>query len=58
MSRKRRKAFATKEWEDDIYQRVSTHCQVEGEVLDEYQQLADDEDMSPAFRYLARFDPR
>jgi hypothetical protein len=54
VSRKGRKAFGTKEWEDDIYEHVSTHGQVEGEILDEYQQLANDEDMSPAFRYLAR----
>jgi hypothetical protein len=53
VSKKGRKAFGTKEWEDDIYERVSTHGQVEGEILDEYQKLANDEDMSPAFRYLA-----
>ncbi len=54
MSRKGRKAFGTKEWEDEIFEHVSTHGQVEGEILDEYQQLANDEEMSPAFRYLAR----
>ncbi len=54
MSRKRRKAFGTKEWEDDIYEHVSSHGKVEGEILEEYQKLANDEDMSPAFRYLAR----
>ncbi len=53
MSRKGRKAFGTKEWEDDIYEHVSSHSQVEGAILDEYQQLANDQDMSPAFRYLA-----
>lgn len=53
MSRKGRKAFGTKEWEEDLYRRVSTHGQTEGEILDEYQQLATDEDLSPAFRYLA-----
>jgi hypothetical protein len=53
VSRKGRKAFGTKEWEDDIYEHVSTHGQVEGEILEEYQKLASDEDMSPAFRYLA-----
>ncbi len=54
MSRRRRKAFGTKEWEDDVYEHVSSHGRVEGEILDEYAQLANDEDMSPAFRYLAR----
>jgi hypothetical protein len=54
MSRKRRKAFGTKEWEDEIYEHVSTHGQVEGEILDEYQELANDEEMAPAFRYLAK----
>lgn len=54
MSRKRRKAFGTKEWEDNIYEHVSSHGQVEGEILDEYEQLANDEKMPPAFRYLAR----
>lgn len=54
MSRKKRKAFGTKEWEDDIYEHVSTHGKVEGAILDEYRQLANDADMSPAFRYLAQ----
>ncbi len=54
MVRKRRKAFGTKEWEDDIYEHVSSHGRVEGEILDEYEQLANDDDMAPAFRYLAR----
>ena len=54
MSRKGRKAFGTKEWEEDMYQRVSTHGQTEGQILEEYQQLAANEEMSPAFRYLAR----
>ncbi len=54
MNKKRRKTFGTKESEDDISARMSSHCRVEGEILDEYQRLANDEDMSPAFRYLAR----
>jgi hypothetical protein len=54
VSRKRRKEFGTKEWEDDVYDHVSSHGQVEGEILKTYQELADDEDLSPAFRYLAR----
>lgn len=54
MSRRRRKAFGTKEWEDDVYEHVSSHGRVEGEILDEYERLANDEEMSPAFRYLAR----
>jgi hypothetical protein len=54
VSKKGRKAFGTKEWEVDMYERVSSHGKAEGEILDEYQALADDDDMSPAFRYLAR----
>ena len=54
MSRKRRKVFGTKEWEDDIYEHVSNHGKVEGEILAEYAELANDEDMAPAFRYLAQ----
>jgi len=49
-----RKAFGTKEWEDDVYEHVSSHGRVEGDILAEYEQLANDEAMSPAFRYLAR----
>lgn len=49
-----RPTFGTKEWEDSVYEHVSSHGQVEGEILHEYEQLANDEDMSPAFRYLAR----
>ena len=44
----------TSEWEQDVYQHVSAHGQVEGEILDEYTTLADDETISPAFSYLAR----
>ncbi len=54
MSRRGRKAFGTKEWEDDVYEHVSSHGRIEGEILREYQQLADDDDISPAFTYLAR----
>jgi hypothetical protein len=49
-----RKAFGTKEWEDSVYEHVSSHGEVEGAILDEYEELANDEEMSPAFRYLAR----
>jgi hypothetical protein len=49
-----RKAFGTKEWEDHVYEHVSSHGQVEGAILDEYEELANDDDMAPAFRYLAR----
>lgn len=54
MSRKRKKAFGTKEWEDEIYEHVSSHGRVEGEILEEYEQLANDENMPAALRYLAR----
>lgn len=50
----RRPKFGTKEWEDAVYEHVSTHGQTEGEILAEYEQLAHDESMSPAFRYLAQ----
>jgi septal ring factor EnvC (AmiA/AmiB activator) len=49
-----RKSFGTKEWEDAVYQHVSSHGEVEGAILEEYRELADDDDMSPAFCYLAR----
>ena len=52
--KKRRHTFGTKEWEDGVYEHLSSHGQVEGAILDEYEQLASDDDMSPAFRYLAR----
>ena len=44
----------TREWEQDIYEYVSSHGQVEGEILDEYARLSEDETISPAFSYLAR----
>ena len=44
----------TREWEQDIYQHVAAHGQLEGAILDEYKELADDEETSPAFSYLAR----
>ncbi len=50
----RRPRFGTKEWEDAVYEHVSNHGETEGEILAEYQQLANDESMSPAFRYLAQ----
>jgi hypothetical protein len=33
---------------------MADHGQVEGEILDEYQRLADDEETPPAFAYLVR----
>ena len=53
MSR-RHPAVGTREWELDIYRHMAGHGQVEGEILDEYQKLADDEEIPPAFAYLAR----
>lgn len=40
-------------WEQEIYDHVTEHVSTEGRLLDEYQRLAQDESMSPAFRYLA-----
>jgi len=48
------KIVGTREWEQEIYQHVAAHGQLEGEILDEYRELADDEETSPAFSYLAR----
>jgi hypothetical protein len=48
------KIVGTREWEQDIYQHVAAHGQLEGEILEEYKELADDEETSPAFSYLAR----
>jgi hypothetical protein len=41
-------------WEQEMYNHLIAHASAEGEVLNEYQRLADDEELSPAFRYLAR----
>ena len=43
----------TREWERDIYEHVAHHGRIEGEILEEYQELLADDDVSPAFRYLA-----
>ena len=43
----------TREWEQDVFEHISNHGHVEGEILDEYARLADDETISPAFSYLA-----
>ena len=51
---KLRPAVGSREWELDIYQHVANHGHIEGEILDEYQRLADDEEIPPAFAYLAR----
>ena len=51
---KLRPAVGSREWESDIYQHVANHGHIEGEILDEYQRLADDEEIPPAFAYLAR----
>lgn len=53
MSRSR-PIVGSREWELDIYQHVANHGQIEGEILDEYQTLADDDEIPPAFAYLAR----
>ncbi len=52
MSRSRH-MVGTRDWEQDVYEHISNHGQVEGEILDEYASLVDDETISPAFRYLA-----
>ena len=44
----------SREWELDIHRHVATHGQNERAILDEYQMLADDEEIPPAFAYLAR----
>ncbi|MGD9700863.1 MAG: hypothetical protein AB7Q42_02815 [Acidimicrobiia bacterium] len=41
-------------WEQQVYDHVTGHVAAEGAILDEYQQLANDETSSPAFRFLAR----
>ena len=51
---KLRPNVGSREWELDIYQHVASHGKTEGEILDEYQRLADDEEIPPAFAYLAR----
>ena len=51
---KLRPAVGSREWESDVYQHVANHGHIEGEILDEYQRLADDEEIPPAFAYLAR----
>lgn len=48
------KIVGSREWEDEIYQHVAAHGRLEGEILAEYMALADDEEISPAFSYLAR----
>ena len=48
------KTVGTREWEQDIYHHVAAHGQIEGEILADYKELADDEEISPGFRYLAR----
>ena len=52
MSRSRH-VVGTREWEQDVYEHIANHGQIEGEILDEYASLADDETISPAFSYLA-----
>jgi bacterioferritin (cytochrome b1) len=41
-------------WEQELYDHVGGHVEAEADILREYQRLADDQDRSPAFRYLAR----
>lgn len=40
-------------WEQEIYDHVTEHVSAEGALLDDYLRLAEDESLSPAFRYLA-----
>jgi len=41
-------------WEQELYDYVCSHGAREGAMLAEYQQIAEDETTSPAFRYLAQ----
>ena len=47
------KIIGTPEWEREIYEHVARHGRIEGEILEEYRELLADDDMSPAFKYLA-----
>jgi hypothetical protein len=49
-----RPAVGSREWERDILEHIETHGETEGEILDEYQTLVDDEEVHPAVAYLAR----
>jgi hypothetical protein len=49
-----RPTVGSREWERDILEHVATHGQTEGEILDEYQRLVEDDEVHPAFAYLAR----
>jgi hypothetical protein len=40
-------------WEQEIFDFVTEHVAIEGAMLDEYRQIAEDPSISPAFRYLA-----
>ena len=51
---KLRPIVGSREWELDIYEHVASHGQTEGEILDEYRRLVDEEEIHPAFAYLAR----
>jgi hypothetical protein len=41
-------------WEQKLYEHLTSHTVTEGAILAEYQQLAQDESVSKAFRYAAR----
>lgn len=41
-------------WEQEMYDHIRSHCEVEEEILREYQRLVDNPETAPAFRYLAR----
>ena len=41
-------------WEQELYDYICNHGAREGAMLAEYQQIAEDETTSPAFRYLAQ----
>jgi len=40
-------------WEQEMYDHLTSHGKVEGEILEAYKELAEGGDTSPAFRYLA-----
>ena len=41
-------------WEQEMYDYLKAHGEVEEEILEEYRMVAEDEESSAAFRYLAR----
>ena len=49
-----RPTVGSRDWELELYHHVANHGQTEGEILEEYQRLVDDDESPPAFTYLAR----